>query len=100
METLKSILSVVLPCIIAGMKISIFTDVVDSDIPLLLSKNAMKRAKTHINFENNTVTMLGRKVPMQCTSSVTTTSLLAGLYRTEGSLSKFLLLKRLQIRKE
>ena len=68
-NTLKSIHSVVLLCIITGMKISISIDVVDSDIPLLLSKNAMKRAKTRINFENDTVTMLGRKVPMQCTSS-------------------------------
>ena len=84
-NTLKSIHSVVLPCIIAGMKISISTDVVDLDILLLLSKNAMKRAKTCINFENDTVTMLGRKVPKQCT----TTSLLAGLYRTKVSLSKF-----------
>lgn len=66
---LKSIYTVTLPCVIANVEVSIVTDVVDSDIPLLLSKNSMKRARTCLNFENDTVTMLGRKVPMQCTSS-------------------------------
>ena len=100
-NSLKSIHSVILLCIIAGMKISISTDIVDSDILLLLSKNAMKRAKTHINFENNTVTMLGRKVPMQCTSSSHYQIPISRPLLDRGKFKQiFFLLKRLQIRKE
>ena len=36
---------------------------------LLLSKTAMKRARTHLDFETDTVTMLGRRLKLQCTSS-------------------------------
>ena len=66
---LQSLCNVTLPCVIDGIRVDIITDVVDSDIPLLLSKAAMKRAKTHLNFENDTVVMLGRKLKLKCTSS-------------------------------
>ena len=59
----------ILPCVIADIEVSIITDVVDSDIPLLLSKDAMKRAETYLNFEDDTVTMLKKKIPLNCTSS-------------------------------
>ena len=41
---LNSLYKVILPCVIADIEVSIITDVVNSDIPLLLSKDAMKRA--------------------------------------------------------
>ena len=41
----------VLPAVIAGKRVTIKTDVVDSDIPLLLSKNAMKKACVKLNFK-------------------------------------------------
>ena len=66
---LQSLCCVTLPCVIDGIRVDIITDVVDSDIPLLLSKAAMKRAKTKLNFENDTVVMLGRKLKLNCTSS-------------------------------
>ena len=50
---LNSLYKVILPCVVAD--ISIITDVVDSDIPLLLSKDAMKRAGTCLNFEDDNV---------------------------------------------
>ena len=59
----------ILPCVITDIEISIITEVVDSDIPLLLSKDAMKRAGTCLNFENDSATMLKMKIPFRCTSS-------------------------------
>ena len=59
----------ILPCVIADIEVSIITDVVNSDITLLLSKDAMKKAGTCLNFEDNTVTMLKKKIPLSCTSS-------------------------------
>ena len=50
---LDSLYKVILPCII--------TDVVNSDILLLLSNDTMKRAGTCLNFEDNTVTMLKKE---------------------------------------
>ena len=55
---LNSLYKVILPCVIADIEVSIITDVVNSDIPLLWSKDAMKRAGTCLNFEDDTVTML------------------------------------------
>ena len=66
---LNSCYKVILPCVIADIKVSIITEVVDSDIPLLLSKDAMKRAGTCLNFEDDTVMMLKKKIPLSCTSS-------------------------------
>ena len=66
---LNSLYKVILPCVVADIEVSIITDVVDSDIPLLLSKDAMKRAGTCLNFENVSVTILKKKIPLSCTSS-------------------------------
>ena len=66
---LNSLYKVILPCVIANIEVSIITDVVDSDIPLLLSKDAMKRAGTCLNFEDDSFTMLKKKIPLSCTSS-------------------------------
>ena len=66
---LNSLYKVILTCVIADIEVSIITDVVDSDIPLLLSKDAMKRAGTCLNFEDDSVMMLKKKIPLNCTSS-------------------------------
>ena len=66
---LNSLYKVILPCVIADIEVSIITDVVDSDIPLPLSKDAMKRAGTCVNFEDDSVTMLKKKILLSCTSS-------------------------------
>ena len=60
---LNSLYKVTLPCVFADIEVSIVTDVVDSDIPLLLSKDSMKRAATCHNFENDSVTMFKKKIP-------------------------------------
>ena len=57
-----------LPANLAGKKVTIRTDVIDSDIPLLLSKDAMKRAKMKMNLENDTAEILGTQVNLNHTS--------------------------------
>ena len=66
---LNSLYKVILPSVIADIEASIITDVVNSDIPLLLSKDAMKSAGTCLNFEDDTVTMLKKIIPLNRTSS-------------------------------
>ena len=65
----NSLYKVILPCVIADIEVSIITDVVNSDIPLLLSKDTMKRAGTCLSFEDDTVMMLKKKIPLNCTLS-------------------------------
>ena len=52
-ETKKSVEIVEIPCLIAGKTVTIRTDAVDSDIPLLLSKDDMKKAKVTLDLEND-----------------------------------------------
>ena len=53
----KSCLSI--PAVLAGKTVTIKTDLVDSDIPLLLSKDSMKRARIKLDLENDTAEVLG-----------------------------------------
>ena len=68
-QELPSIKHVTLPCIIGNVKVDINTDVVESEIPLLLSKAAMKKAKTKLDFVNDKVQMLGRTFELSCTDN-------------------------------
>ena len=47
---MKSFKKVKIPVIIAGVQVTVTTDIAEYDIPLLLSKEVMK-AKTQINFQ-------------------------------------------------
>ena len=60
---------ITLPATLAGHNISISTDVIDKDIPLLLSKSAMKKVGMNLNFEKDTVTVFGDDVKLRCTTS-------------------------------
>ena len=68
-ERLHSQASVIIPGTLAGKSILINTDVVKSDIPLLLSKNAMKKAKVKLDLENDTAEVMGTSVSLNITSS-------------------------------
>ena len=57
------------PCRIAGKSVTVETDVVKSEIPLLLSKNSMKKANTKIEFANDKVNIFGKEVDLQFISS-------------------------------
>ena len=51
------------------MNVKIISDVVNTDIPLLLSKTAMKRARMTLNFNNDTAEMFGKRIKLLCTTS-------------------------------
>ena len=53
---------------IAGQDMMIITDTVDSDIPLLLSKTAMKKAGVKLNLQNYTAEIFGQIVYLSETS--------------------------------
>ena len=58
-----------IPATIGNVETIIQTDIVESDIPLLLSKSSMKRAETELNFKDDTVNILGQNLPLRVTSS-------------------------------
>lgn len=59
----------VIPCEIAGHKTTITADIVDSDIPLLLSKPDMKRLGFKLNMIDDTLEVNGKKIDLETTSS-------------------------------
>ena len=58
-EKFKSLFKALIPANIGSKDVYISTDVVETAIPLLLSKESMKKAGTEINFVNDTVKMFG-----------------------------------------
>ena len=50
--------NVVIPAVIGGKKCKISTDVVDLELPLLLSKASLKKANTVINLNDDEAVML------------------------------------------
>ena len=64
-----SLYRVSIPAKIGNTAVKIKTDVVETSIPLLLSKDAMKTAKTEINFEKDEVSMFGQKQDLKTTRS-------------------------------
>ena len=58
-----------LPVVIAGEKKLLRADVVPTDIPLLLSKEAMKEAGIVIDLINDTAVVFNKKVPLDTTSA-------------------------------
>ena len=66
---LGSLFKVTIPCVLAGKKIEVCTDVVDSPIPLLLSKKSMKKANCILNFVTDRVSIFGKEIKLPCTSS-------------------------------
>ena len=67
--TLRSIGTYVLPVVIPGKTATIKTDVIEPDIPLLLSKVAMKKAKMKIDLEKDLCEIFGKEVELMTTSS-------------------------------
>ena len=68
-ERLKSAALVSMPAFINGFEITIETDVVASDIPLLWSNQDMKRAGVILNYQNDTAEVFGRLVHLNDTRS-------------------------------
>ena len=51
------------------MSVTVYTEIIDNKIPLLLSKDAMKRADTVLYFSTDSVSMFGMKFQLDFTSS-------------------------------
>ena len=60
---------VLLPMKIHNVKLLLETEVVPSDVPLLMSKETMKRAGAKMDFVNDKIELFGIEQPMICTSS-------------------------------
>lgn len=61
--------TVLLPLKVHNVNFMLETEVVPSDVPLLLSKETMKRGKAKINFVDDKIELFGQKLDMTCTSS-------------------------------
>ena len=59
---MKSFWKVKFPVIIAGVQATVTPDVVESDIPLLLSKEATKKAKIQIDFQEDKINKFDKKL--------------------------------------
>ena len=68
-EEVKAIKSVEVPARIVVHRTSIKAEVVSKDIPLLLSKKAMKDAKVDIDFVNNKTEIFGSDLDIICSTS-------------------------------
>ncbi len=68
-EPVMSEKKVIIPAVIGSKKVNLETDVIDADIPLLMSKAAMKKAETVLNFNEDSVTMFGEQQQLLKTSS-------------------------------
>ncbi|CAC5407522.1 unnamed protein product [Mytilus coruscus] len=68
-QTVYSYQSVKLPAAIGSLNCYIETEVVDCEIPLLLSKDSLKRAQTVLDLHNDKVTMFGKPVDVHFTSN-------------------------------
>lgn len=67
--SVKSIKKFNFPCWIGNMKADITTDVVECNIPLLLSKKSMKKAKMVLDFHKDTISIGSKVIHLQCTKS-------------------------------
>ena len=65
---MKSLGECSLPASLVGNRVTIKTDIVDSDIPLLLSRQAIKTAKVKMDIENNSAEILGKSEILNITS--------------------------------
>ena len=68
-EVLSSIACYEIPAYLSGKEITITTDIVDSDINLLLSIKAMKKAGIILDLVNDSAEIFGKVVPLNHTSS-------------------------------
>ena len=57
------------PAMLGSKKVTIESDIIDCELPLLLSKESMKRAETAINFKDDKVSMLGQTLDLKFTTS-------------------------------
>lgn len=67
--TVCALKRVKLPCYIGTMKATIDTEVVDCNIPMLLSKRSMKKAEMTLQFVDDSLIVSGEKIYLRCATS-------------------------------
>ena len=60
---------VTIPAMIGDTEVHIETQVVNCDLPLLLSKNSMQKARTKIDFQKNKAIMFDKEIDLRFTTS-------------------------------
>ena len=65
----SSLYQITFPAQIGSKRVDIVADVIEVDIPLLISKVAMKKADTIIDFRNDKVTMFGETINVRFTTT-------------------------------
>ena len=65
----NSLKLVTIPAKIGSKYVDINTNVIDSELPLLLSKNAIKLAKVKIDFDNDIINIFGEDIDISFTAS-------------------------------
>ena len=68
-KVFKSIKRVILPTFVANKNVLLSTEVVENDIPFLLSKEAMKKAKTYIDFSEDKIIVFDEEAPVKFSTS-------------------------------
>ena len=65
----RSLKKVTVPIYLGSMRARIVTDVVSCEIPLLFSKESLKRAHGSINFVHDKITLMNETIPLETTST-------------------------------
>lgn len=58
-DCVDSLKKVIIPTEFGCRRVNIHTDVICKDIPLLLSKNVMKKARAVLDFKNDSILLFG-----------------------------------------
>ena len=69
MQRQKAIMKATFPVMIANKKCTITSDVIDGELPLLLSKSAMKKAGVVLNIVTDVVEVLNKSIKLKTSSS-------------------------------
>ena len=68
-ETYTSSKLITLPIMVGSAHAKLDTHIIDSDIPLLLSRDSLKKADAEIDFRQDTIHMLGEKVHLKISTT-------------------------------
>lgn len=68
-KCIKALNTVCIPIAIGDKNVSLTTEVVTEDIPLLFSRRSMKKAKATLNTADDTINMLGEQIKLIITST-------------------------------
>ena len=59
-----------IPVVIGGVKYLLDVDIVENELPLLISKQSMQKMGMKLDFQNDTAIVNGRKIPLICNISM------------------------------